>query len=193
MPDATELCSVSDLKAYLQISGATSDSILAAIKASVEAFVKSYCGRDFLAADYTEYYDGDDGIVLRVDQRPIISIASIYSDPARLWAAGTLIPASDYNALDLRDMNAGLITLSGYRFIRGRKATKITYHAGYSTIPADLAHAVKLISAKEYKIQDKRLTGTLSQQVGDMTITMEVEAIPKNALEILNRYRRMSI
>ena len=193
MPDATELCSSADLKAYLQITGSTKDSILASIKASVEAFVKQYTGRPLLVASYTEYYDGDGGSVLRVANRPITAITSIYSDPSRLYAASSLIPSTDYATDDAQDWNAGLITLKDYTFLSGRKATKITYSAGYSTIPADLAHAVKLICAKEYTVHDKRLSGTISQQVGDMTLTMDVEAFPKNALAILDRYRRLSV
>lgn len=193
MPNATELCSLAALKAYLQITGAAQDSILQSLKDSVEALVKTYCGRDFLVASYTEYYDGDDGSVLRVSQRPITAITSIHSDPARAYAAGSLIPSTDYLTDDALEWNAGLITLKDYRFLKGKKSTKVVYSAGYATIPADLSHAVKLIAAKEFKVQDKRLAGTLSQQVGDMTMSLEIEAFPKNALEILNRYRRISV
>ena len=195
MANATVLCSLDDLKSYLQIAGASKDVILESIKAAVEALVKTYTGRDLLipGADYLEYYDGDGTAILRVAQRPVVSITSIYSDPARLWPAASLIPASDYVVDDLRDNNAGLITLNDYRFLSGRKATKISYKAGYATVPSDLSHAVKLICAKEYTIQDKRMFGTLTQAVGELTLSLEVDAWPKNAIEILQRYRRISL
>ncbi len=72
MPDATELVSLTNLKAYLGISSTGKDAILQAIKDGVEAAAATYCDRAFLipSGGYTEYYDGDGSQQLILNQRP---------------------------------------------------------------------------------------------------------------------------
>lgn len=198
MPDATELVAVADLKTYLAITSSTLDAKLTAVKADIEAMVKTYCGRDLLvpSTPYTEYYDGDGSQRLIVNQRPIISVTSIYLDPSSLFTAGTLVPNLNSGSpaeliSNQRQLNAGIIDLFSYAFYRGRRSVKITYSAGYATVPADLQRAVKLICAKAWKMQDLQMTGQISQQVGDKTVTYEPDTWPKEAAEILRLYRRI--
>ncbi len=193
MPDATELVSAAELKRYLMITSSSYDTILQEIKDGVEDWVKQYLDRDLLVSSYTEYYDGDGSGSLRVRNYPITAITSIYADPARLFAAGSLIPSSDVISGVTQNDNVGLIELYSYKFLKGVKGIKITYSAGYATIPERLQHAVKLICAREFLIQDKRMSGMVTQQVGDKTIALELDAIPKNALSILERFRRIEI
>lgn len=191
MPDATELSATADIKTMLGITTSGQDSLLAIIKSNVEAWAKNYCGRDFLVSSYTEYHDGDDTSVLRVRQRPVVSVTSIYSDPARLFEAASLIPASDLIG-DAESIRLGFIELFTYRFLRGAKATKIVYSAGYSTVPTDLSMAVKLIVCKQFKVIDKKMFAERTQQVGDMTLTLSTDEFPRDAMTILESYRRMS-
>lgn len=200
MPSATELVSVADLKAFLAITSTSMDTKLTALKADIEAMVKTYCGRDLLvpSTDYTEYYDGDGSLQLIVNQRPVISVASIYIDPSCLFESGTLVPNLNSGSpaeliSSARKLNSGIIELFSYAFLRGRRSVKITYSAGYATVPSDLQRAVKLIAAKAWKMQDLQMTGQISQQVGDKTVTYEPDSWPKEAAEILHRYRRIEL
>lgn len=200
MPNATELVSLVNLKAFLNITGATKDTLLQAIKDGVEASVGNYCDRSFLipSTDYTEYYDGDGTLELILNQRPIISVSEIYIDPSCLFAGATLVPNLNSGSpaqliSSTRDLNAGRVRLFMYAFLRGRRSVKVTYSAGYATVPADLQHAVKLICAKEFKVQDLGMSGQVSQQVGDKTVTFSVDTWPKNACDILDRYRRFEV
>ena len=190
MPDATELSALADIKTMLGISDTSQDALLTIVKDSVEAYVKTYCGRDFLVTSYTEYYDGDDCNVLRTYQRPIVSITSVSSDPARLFEAASLIPADDIIG-DSKSLRLGFIELLTYRFLAGLKSTKVVYSAGYSTIPTDLSMAVKLIVCKQFKVISKKMFAEQVQSVGDMTITLSVDAFPKDAMKIVESYRRL--
>lgn len=194
MPNPTELAARADIKTMLGLTTTAQDTLLDLIKNAVEARVQRMTGRDFLipSVDYTEYYDGDGSNVLRLDQRPIISISSIYSDPARLFGAETLIPASDLISNDAKGWRLGYVELLTYKFLKGIKSTKITYSAGYTTIPYDLSMAVKKIVCKEFKIADKKLFAEISQQSGDMTVTLSPDAWPKDAVEAIMEHRRMS-
>lgn len=191
MPDATELSATADIKTMLGLTTSGQDSLIAIIKANVEAWAKNYCGRDFLVSSYTEYHDGDGSAILRVRQRPITTVTSIYSDPARLFEAASLIPASDLIG-DAESLRLGFVELLTYKYLRGAKSTKIAYSAGYSTIPTDLSMAVKLIVCKQYKVIDKKMFAERTQQVGDMTLTLSTDEFPKDAMTILESYRRMS-
>lgn len=192
MPDATELCATADLKTMLGITSSSQDSLLALVKDGVEAFAKTYCGRDFLSASYTEYHDGDGSSILRVFQRPILTISSIYADPARIFDAASLIPASDIISDDEAKRN-GYVELFTYRFLQGRKGIKITYTAGYATIPSDLSAAVRKIACQQFKVADKKLYAEISQEVGDKRITLNPDAYPKDAMMVLDRYRRIEL
>lgn len=191
MPDATELCSTTNLKVMLGItSGSGSDAMLALIKAQIEAWVKTYCGREFLVASYTEYHDGYGDNQVRTLQRPIVSVTSVYSDPSRLFEAASLIPAADIIG-DSRSYVLGYIELLTYRFLKGLKSTKIVYSAGYSTIPSDLSGAVMKIICHQFKISSKQLYAEVTHHVGDMDITLNTDTWPKDAMEIVHGYRRM--
>lgn len=191
MPDATELCTLADCKTLLALTTSNEEALLTIIKNNVEAWVKTFCGRDFIVTAYTEYHDGDGSAQLRVDQRPIVSISSIYSDPALLYEAASLIPSTDY-VTDPRGRTLGYVELNQYRFLKGRKATKISYSAGYSTIPYDLSMAVKLIVCKQYKVISKKMFAEQTQQAGDMVVTLTPDSFPKDAMEILRGFRRVS-
>ncbi len=190
MPNATELCSTTDIKTLLGITSSSQDTLIALVKANVEAWVKNYCGRDFLATDYVEYYDGDDSNQLRLLQRPVNTITEIKCDPARLFVDASIIPTTDFIA-DAQTLRLGFVKLLTYKFLRGAKSTKVTYNAGYTTIPADLGYAVGLVVAKQFKVADKKLFAETSQTVGGMTITLSIDTYPKDAMKVIESYRRM--
>jgi hypothetical protein len=194
MPDATELCSTSDLKTMLAITTSGEDTMLALLKAAGEKFVKTFCGRDFIipSTPYTEYYDGDGSNVLRLDQAPIVSVTSIHSDPARLFESASLIPASDLIG-DAKSLRLGWLELLTYKFLKGLKSTKVVYSAGWSTIPEDLSFAVKTLICHQYKVVGKKSWDETARQFGDVNITISPNSIPKNALDILKSYRRSRV
>lgn len=189
MPDASELVSTADLKAYLQITGSSFDSILASIKASTEQWVKTYCRDPFLVASRTEYHDGNGTAVLRVRHYPITALTSVNIDAGRTFAAATAVASSNLITSDLNNAQ-GVVELFDRIFSTGQKNIKVVYSAGHATIPADLAHAVKIIVAREWLLQNKQLTGQTSQNLGDKTVSLNLEEIPRNAWDILNSYKR---
>jgi len=190
MPDATELAARADIKTMLGLTDTTQDALLDIIKSGVEAWVKNFTGRDLLVTSYTEYHDGDGSNVVRLDQRPITAITSIYADPSRLFEAATLIPSTDIIS-DTKGQRLGFVELLTYKFTKGLKSTRVIYSAGYSTVPTDLSMAVKQIVCKQFKVISKKMFAEVSQQAGDMTVTLSVDAWPKDAMEVIRSYRRM--
>lgn len=188
MADPTEIVSLAELKAYLKLTTATFDTILGVIKASVEQFIKNYCHDPFLHSTFTEYYDGNGKSSLIVDRFPITAITEINIDSARTFAAATKLDASDIISCD-RNNQRGIIEIDG-TFSVGVKNVKVVYTAGYATLPADLKMAVMQLCSREFMIQDKQMPGVVSQNVGDKTISLNTEEIPRNVWAILQTYKR---
>lgn len=191
MPDATELISTAELKSYLVITTSTAaiDTVLASIKASVEQWVKNFCKDPFLVAQHTEYYDGNGLSRLHVLHHPITAISEVNIDSDRAFDDDTEVDEDDIILTD-QNKRQGVIELFGEVFPAGQQNVKVVYSAGYSVVPADLQLAVKIICAREFLIQDKKMAGVVSQNVGDKTLSLNLEEIPRNAWTILQSYRR---
>ena len=189
MSDATELVSLADLKAYIQITGSTFDTILTALKSAVETWIKNYCRDPFLVAEYTEYYDGNGGLRLHVRHYPITTVKEINIDSDRAFLTATKIATANIISMG-QNNDQGVIELFDESFSEGQKNIKVIYSAGYSAIPADLQQAVKIICARQFLTQDKKMAGIVSQNVGDKTITLNLEEIPRDAWLMLSPYRR---
>jgi hypothetical protein len=106
---------------------------------------------------YTEFYDGEGGLTLRLDIYPVLSVTSIYDDPDRDYGATTLVSSSDYDI----DGRKGLVHLKpdaahGAWSDGELRAIKATFVAGFSTIPDSLKHAC----AQEVK---RMMTGRATQ------------------------------
>ncbi|MBA7577860.1 hypothetical protein ES708_19715 [subsurface metagenome] len=80
-------------------------------------------------------------------------------------------------------------------FTEGHGNVRISYYAGYSsiTMPKDLQLAIKIITKAIYQSKEEEIFGVSQYNVGDVNITCEDSDIPKEAIGILSRYRRMLI
>lgn len=112
------------------------------------------------ARSYTEYYDGTGQREFQLAQRPVLSITSLYEDPSAArgqatdaFAASTLLTAgTDYSFSGLTGWVTrlnGVWTRPTYRDAgmlvgypgSSNGSIKVTYVAGYVTIPADIVLA----------------------------------------------------
>lgn len=152
-----------ELKLHLRIpsTDTSEDALLDQLISNVEASVLRYLKRGpFASTSFTEYYSGDDREMLVLRHRPVTAVSLVRVDPygyagqgldafpsTTAWTAGT-----DYFVpqLDASEENGSLIVAIGSngKWPIGRGNIKITYTAGYATIPDDLTLAVnQMISA----------------------------------------------
>jgi hypothetical protein len=145
------LTTLNNLKLFLGINTANTDddTLLTNLISMVSAGMENECQRTFLAANYTEYYKGDGTNRLLVNQYPINSVASIYDDIDRVWGSDTQIEAA---AISISDRISGIVILEDDIFSESDdiENIKITYNAGYSTIPTDLESACIKMCAADY-------------------------------------------
>ena len=113
------------------------DALIDNLIDATSARIESYCNRKFLSRSYTEYYDGVGASTLYTDNYPILSVASIYDDAVWEWDVSTLITGTSYRIAN----SNSIVAKSGYSFSSGSQNIKITYTAGYTTVPYDIEHA----------------------------------------------------
>jgi hypothetical protein len=129
--------------------------------------IEKYTGRRFLSTVYTdEEYDatGTDQLVLK--QRPITTLTSISS-------RDTSLNEADWDVLDTNvyfyDANSGVVALLFNTTGRWNRY-KVTYTAGYSTIPEDIAEAAASLASYYVLNADASAIGVSSKQEGQRSV-----------------------
>lgn len=172
------LVTLEELKVALAIksSSTTDDDMLYQYITSAQALIQSYL-KIYNLESHTvtsEYYRGTNTRYIRLRDRPVISVTSVYMDGTGYFGQGsdpfpaaTLLTAGTHYALEL-DHPAGYSRSGLVRRIdgvwpaqvlrrRGELAPytdlaagniKVTYVAGFATIPADLKQVVYMMVAQ---------------------------------------------
>lgn len=202
------------LKIHLGISSSdtSEDATLDQFIAEVEASVLRYLKRgSFASASYTEYYSGDDREMIVLRHRPVTAVSLVRVDPYgyagqgadafnsdTAWTVGVdyYVPSLDANEENLSMIAA--IRNNGIWPI-GRGNIKVTYTAGYATIPDDLALAVnQMIAITRKSAEGGMIIG--SETLGEYSYTVlsggglsALGADAINAGKILAGYREVCI
>lgn len=143
------LCTVADVKESLGIdSGDTSKDNLIKRKINMATeMIESYCNlatnHHFKETTYTnEVYDGINGDQLALLMRPATAVSSFqYLNSGENIDSWDTIDTEDY----FIDFNSGL--LNGFSSGNNFGSIRVTYTAGYATIPWDLSEACATIVA----------------------------------------------
>lgn len=197
------LTSVDDVKESLGIdSGDTSkDNLIKRKINQATLYIETYCGlaRDhhFKETTYTdEEYDGARGNSLVLRMRPVSTITSFQVRNSNA-SDGTF---SDVESeLYFKDLSAGIIELITNTY-GGWNRYRVTYTAGYSTIPFDLSEAC--VTLASYYVENsasgtavkKKQEGQISIEYFDSKGTGDGSVIDQLGLdEVLSRYKQYNI
>ena len=136
------LITTTEYKAYIGLSSTNQDTAIAAVIPKVSELVKAFCRRTFL--DYVddtkiEVFKGGE-TAFNLKESPLIAVSSVeYSDDYGLTYT-PLVEFTDY-VVDTETDQVNLIA-TYYQTIKKVNAFKVTYTAGYVTLPEDLKLAV---------------------------------------------------
>lgn len=140
------LTNVADVKELLGIDSGDSSKNNLIIRKINQAtlMIERYTGRHFALTTYTdEEYNATGTDQIKLNQRPIVTLTSISS-------RDTSLNESDWDSIDTNlyfsDANSGLVRLL-FNTVGGWNRYKVTYSAGYSEIPADIAEACAMLAA----------------------------------------------
>ncbi|MEW6006121.1 MAG: head-tail connector protein [Stygiobacter sp.] len=139
------MITLEEYKRYLKIQNITYDEELQNIINAVETKVEQFLNRNLLAQDYVEYYDGSGSELLILRNIPVNSVSKIEYYEGRInnvdiWTEWT--QDNQYSRLLIPKEKHGII-LEGGIFIKGIQNFRITYNAGYTTLPYDINLACK--------------------------------------------------
>jgi len=184
------LVALNDVKSYLGISGSNSDTddVIGDLIDSVSVLFETYCNKKIMSREYEdEIYDGNAGNRLFTRQYPITSIDSIYDDTEWNFGTDTLIPSGDY--MIHPDMNN--VYFKDNILDDGVGNIKITYTAGYESVPADIKHCCILEVIRRFNHRKKPEVS--SETHNDGNVIFDMNALLKETKIILNKYKRFCV
>jgi len=157
-------------------------------------FIMQTTGRWLKAKDYTaEVYDGNGKYYLFPWNYPINSLTTLQQiDTISGSAIITYVLNTDY----LWDSERGRIYLR-WGFAEGVGNYKLTYNAGYTTVPYDIRYACAQLC--QFMNTNKSKPGLISESIGAYSYSKESKssdlringmAVPSDIAEVISRYIR---
>lgn len=189
------LCSLAYAKKILDIEilNTDHDTLIETLIDAVSGRIEELTGRNFVSRTHVEEKDGEGEDFVQFDNYPITVMHSLFDDVNRVWGSGCLISANDYVLVE----DEGTVILRGIlAFNDGKRNIKARYTAGYAgtdSLPEDLQYAAALVVAHAYTKVDRHNFGIASVTVSDKTVVHNNEAWPKEALDIVMRYRGVNV
>ena len=170
MAASIELTATADVKSYLGLSGATEDARIALIVTAVSQWIESYCHREFMTKERSEYFNGGSPD-LNVKSYPISRTASLVivqnADVPRDYTdSDDALDTDEYTV----DYEAGMIHYEDGSFLNGVETVKATYTGGVgattAALPEDLQQAAIFICAGLYNRAKQGGDGLISERLG---------------------------
>lgn len=157
-PGAGDLTTVATVEQIARIKSSTdSDAIVQSLITAFSALISNYCNRNFVGIkSYSEIRNGSGTDELVVANVPLVAVQSLTVDTVAVPAQTAdgspgyfIVPDSD------QQFGQSTIALYGYCLSRGRRNVRITYTAGWPTIPVDIAQACVECVQSAYKRTDR--------------------------------------
>lgn len=182
MAAAGDLTTITDVKNWLGVTTSNGDENLSRLITAASTFIQSWLNRTIAVQAYSQTLNGTNSKSMMLANAPIVSISSLTIN------GSVIAPAADSQSSGyLYDDNT--VYLSGYTFWRGLQNIKISYSAGYSVIPYDIAQACIELVAMRFK--EKERIGLASQAIGGETTAYSIKDMPSSVQTTLNQYRRV--
>lgn len=157
MANAIDLTTLNDVKSWLGLTDGSDDVLLVRLITAASHFMQQFMGRDIVSTTYNdEVYHGNGSAMLTVRQFPIISIAGLSVDGVAI---------SDFS-FDSRNVYLKVPLAIGMGNV------KITYTAGFATVPFMLQQAAIELVSLRYREKDR--IGHSSKQLGGETVSFIV-------------------
>ena len=169
-PTGTYLTSLANFRERIGAAAAvtSSDALYTNLIARASEKIESICGRNLVAATYTEYCDGG-GRDLNLHRGPINSVTSVHV--VSYSTAGTeTVTAENAGSYFKRGMTDDGWKLPGYierhntSWTHGQRNYRVIYNAGFSTVPYDLEEAC--LHAAVWMWNKRKNAGSAARDVG---------------------------
>lgn len=153
---ATDLLTLAQVKEHLDIVDSDQDSYLATLIERVTGMVEVRTGRKLYTRTYTdELYDGSGTNVLRLKEWPVTSVTAVSfldSQTATTWTAQSLT----YLVID-KETQRSIVFRDGTTFPRDFQNVKLSFVAGLTTVPPQLAQETLRLLTLLHRAKDKQM------------------------------------
>lgn len=170
-----DLITVAEYKTYAGITSTNSDVAIKNLIPKVSNLTKAYCRRTFV--DYvddakTEVFDG--GAYLLLGEYPVLSVSSVeYSTDY----GKTYLPLVEFTDYVISNSDQVILPITTSSFTNHPNGYRVTYTAGYETLPEDLKLAV--MDLVTYYLRNDM---AVKSQRDAGSNTVQIEYITKNTL-----------
>lgn len=188
MTQVAAYTSVPAVKAYLRIDSTvtTDDGLLRSLVDTANMVVAQALSRNVLSADYTETRNGTGTKSLVLTNYPITAVSSVELVGPAMIAGAPQPSATLTEGVDFTVGSYALQMLYGV-WPKGRANVKVSYTAGYASMPADLAHAGTKLAALRYRELER--LGQKSKSMGGEIISYDTDEMPPDVAAIIERYK----
>jgi hypothetical protein len=179
-----DLTTLADVKGWLQTGQAafpaTDDALLTRLIGAASQYIQTWLNRQIASADYLEIRDGTGGHRLQFACFPVTAVLSLIID------GRAVPPATSINA-GYR-FSSTQASVRGYKFNRGAQNVVISYTAGYSTTPPEIAQAcIELVSLR---YRERTRIGEISRSLGGAETVAYVQKDMSDGIKtLLQQYR----
>lgn len=191
------LTDIDTVTSYLNLANPSSGDIdfINTLITNTQSIIENYSHRKFDAQAYT----GEQHIVnhkIFTNQYPIISVEKIVRYDAAVITFITE-PESYQNYrifpsyIELIDLRYVTMT-NKYRYLNHEESyCEVSYHAGYTTIPADLQMAATELVALKYKESRENRLGVTAVHEGAISENYSATSMPLSVSSVLDRYKKV--
>ncbi|MEN6476130.1 MAG: hypothetical protein ABFD81_19100 [Syntrophaceae bacterium] len=158
-PDGNDLTTIRDAIGYLPEMATASPLLIQRLITAGSGFIQTHLNRLFASQAYTETRSGTGTAMMMFANYPVTAVSSLTVDEEEIdaYTAGANDIGYVFDETTLYLKNGGV-------FSRDIMNVSMTYTAGYTTIPFEIAQACIKYVGLEYKERDR--LGTLSRGIG---------------------------
>jgi hypothetical protein len=189
-----DLTNLTEIKAWLQTGQnpfpTTDDALLTRLISAASEFIPNWLGHQIAVADWLEVRDGTGGQLLAFANIPVTAILSVSID-------GLMIPSAPTPGEVGGGFGAGYtftpteLALRGYVFTRRPQNVIVTYTAGYTATPPDIAQACIELVCQRYR--ERTRIGEVSKSLGGgETVTFSQKDMSDAVKTLLWQYRAVA-
>jgi len=182
---AGDLTTLADVKAWLQTGQSafptTDDALLTRLITATSQYIQTWLNRQIAIADYLEVRDGTGSQRLQFACFPVVAVSSLTID-------GQAVPPATASSMAGYSFSQTQLTVCGYSFTRGAQNISVSYTAGYSTTPPDVAQACIELVALRYR--ERTRVGEVSRALGGAeTVSYATKDMSDDVKTLLQQYR----
>jgi hypothetical protein len=164
----------------VKLDDLTKDNYVTDLINGASTAIEDNCNRKLKARDFTdELYSGKNSRVLMLRNYPVNSITAIVTLDSEDAETAVVVTR--------KNVDAGILYYPSGVWPEGDVNIKVTYNAGYSTIPENLALACNLLVEFYYKLT----IADFSTTFGEDGVVMKPEAWPGKVKKLLEPFRKV--